>query len=433
MAKGDNFQEAIQKTAKIIAEDSAEWLYDDLQDAQRTLKKNEEEIFNRYGKNGLPKLQQILIETNKTSLLVDDVLTAYNSQDTSSSNALHIAEKYLEIASNMDYIFKLIDSLIAKNKTVDDVDRIFENIVVDIGNERNVISQEVIENIKAQNLDQSIFSLRQSGGQLTLFISSIQDSYNDVINKTSFDVSASKHYEQFKQYCSEHYFGANLTGRMLYNYLGQSGVFNGQRPSFWSWWKKESGKSHMVRAGDRHFSELIQSFLNMDILSEQLKAFLEIAAANNKKDILSGQAANLNWGHFAEAYERHLEKHHALMSNGYPKDKSEVIATDYPDEPHGFNDWVAHVSRSTGRWPGVFGPDTEYSQIKQYANSGMEYELAIDKQKFLRVKDTLLVITQKVKGSQNLVEYYHKLKSTFGINKKSRKEFEKSLQDQLAK
>jgi len=40
----------------------------------------------------------------------------------------------------MDYIFKLIDSLIAKSKTIDDVDKIFENIVVDIGNERNVVS-----------------------------------------------------------------------------------------------------------------------------------------------------------------------------------------------------------------------------------------------------------------------------------------------------
>ena len=272
---------------------------------------------------------------------------------------------------------------------------------------------------------------------ITLIISNADKAWQDIIQSNQTDEAVNKHYAQFKQYTAEHYFSTSLTGNYLYQILGSINTSKRFRTEFWSWYHKEGGGYDLFHTEENfdNFKNALKSLWgNLAINDEQqgyLNTFLKAAEEGRKIATRGG----VNWGHVAEAFERHLEEHHGFGENGLPqKDKYKDFRDYYPntDEPHLQKDWVQHLLLSQGKLPGYFGPDTEYAQIKQFSTKGGSLNV-ININQLVHARVYLLKILSLIQKGEDLIKYSQNLQRQYAMDMNAMDQMGKDLETHIIK
>ena len=444
MAKDNSSQEMLKKIQKHTEDFTQETIQQEIRGILRAIQDNEnplhQEIFSQTSSDlKKSKLNEIMIQAIKANDIINKAFTFFAIKD-NEYVGLHLAQYYLELASVMDYIFKLIKNINTR-KTVEEIQAgaIEEIFAFYLEKKRVVISQGMIIDSLKNEKNANIFKLEEKDGEVRVVISRVMKDYKLLITENSFDKSVNKHWENYKKFTKEHYFGPGMTGRRLYYLLGQYEGREVKRGEFWDWW-------HTVTS-EKDFQGLIDYFLNISKntdhgLGKDLEQFLRIAQKNDNQDILSGKGSGLSFGHVAESFERHLEECHHFGPTGYPDSIPEQLRSEeYPDaeEKDGFKGWVKHLARSTGAWPGTFGPDTQYAQVKQYAtmvsgNDSGSYRLSITRSNFELAQSTLIDIILLLNETKKLFEMVGALEKKYRVDEESIAAVSKDLsKNQLVK
>lgn len=410
----DSLNEIQAKTQDIISNDIQAIIKNSLEEIQNSSNPLHKEIFSQTSsdlKRG--KIEEIIHQIKIANEIINKALKYFNKENNSDLAGLELAQCYLKLASTMDYIFKLIKNL-NNRKSRDDIQKtaIEEIFAFYLGGKRIVISQGIINDSIAERKNTNIFQLEEYNGELRLIISRSLRDYKELKREKDFDKSVNKHWLNYRNFTKQHYFGTALTGRRLYYLLKGYEGEQLERKDFWDWWHDEKD--------DRGFFGLVEYFLTAPNLSNDLQEFLRIAQENNNESILGGAGSGLTFGHIAESFERHLEECHHFGPTGYPSPIPEQLdSIEYPDdkEKDGFKGWVRHLSMSTGAWPGTFGPDTTYAQVKQYATTGKGgYRLSIRKENFELAQTTLVDILSLLNNINLLSEMVGSLEKQYRVN-----------------
>ena len=424
-------------------------VYDDLQkkieDTKKELLKNTYpiafEVNSQYYKTKL--LNIIVLIDNIDKKIINEALTLLKDNLSDSSSSIKMAQYYLLLGEQMKKLFIMIDELANNTKTgteniVDfDINNIKEFFSIIRQNKRYVFSQDTINNPNMTKSLEKIFQLKNIQGTITLIISNADKAWQDIIQSNQTDEAVNKHYAQFKQYTAEHYFSTSLTGNYLYQILGSINTSKRFRTEFWSWYHKEGGGYDLFHTEENfdNFKNALKSLWgNLAINDEQqgyLNTFLKAAEEGRKIATRGG----VNWGHVAEAFERHLEEHHGFGENGLPqKDKYKDFRDYYPntDEPHLQKDWVQHLLLSQGKLPGYFGPDTEYAQIKQFSTKGGSLNV-ININQLVHARVYLLKILSLIQKGEDLIKYSQNLQRQYAMDMNAMDQMGKDLETHIIK
>lgn len=397
-------------------------------------------------KSMFAEMRQLIDETENK--IITPALEIFNKRwkekptaEWKSQSGLQMAKYYLQLGTNMQKILALVEKITMGKTDFEEIEMVMQIWAENFG---HVYTLEMIEKALKDGKKQGIFKMSKRKGGMRFIISSSRTAYEETLTESLIDTTLSAHYEQFKLYTENHYMGFTLTGEKLYQILGKSDVFKGSRDEFWTWWaeeKAQNGKKSKKQRGSG-FKKFLQAeklddfirileakFTNNTQLGPCINEFLDYAKEFDR----SSNSKNINYGHVAEAYENHLEEHHGFNPHSYKGFQIELTEKGYPDKEDDtdIRYWAAHLAKASGRWPGYFGPDTTYAQIKQIRNYGGA-EIEIRRSHFYgarRELAALMMIIQKSTPTDNvsLSNFVEKLKEQYGQDSDSYRKIEKAI------
>lgn len=388
-------KEMRQRSMKKIMQDSSMYSFLNSQNEEAIKDINKKDISDK-------RLLSIILELESANKCIENIL---NNSKSKTANISIILSNYKKLNNHFAKAFAQIES---KNTYPQSFFISFY-----LQGHRLVLTDEVI--------NEEMFGLSLGkNGQFSLALRTGLQNYQDILEQQQIDKQINQHYRQFSNYTNKYYIEESSRKKLV----PQGGFFGvaEQIDSSFKENKKDLGKAWLKYKKEESFMQVVS---DMTFYNDNDKK-------NYLSDIVDYYGKSLNQGHIAEAFERHLEKHHKFIENGYPKEKENISFDAYPDES--VEEWITHLVESRGQWPGYFGPDTEYSQVKSaMLGSGnliiTSSKKLIDAQIYIRQFLKIINTEEKQSIQNTLQEYLKKIQNNYRVGAKQAEKIQEILQN----